>query len=447
MPREDSIWHKEITFRRKPKAERKPKDEPAAAASWAEELRERRAQAAEPVATAPAAADVALPPVSAPPSPQPAALARPERRPQPVTRDKRRAPREPRGRRHKTLVGLDVGAGGISAAHVVNGGTPRVLKIAREALPHGVVVGGEARRPDDLAAALRVFFRTHDLPRGPVRLGIANNRIGVRVLELSGIEDPKQLGNAVRFRAQEVLPIPLEEAVLDYRVLREDVGADGRRQHRVLLVVAHRQLVEGFASACRQAGLKLVGIDLEAFGLLRALTPPEAEFGAADDAALVVVSIGQDLSTLAVSDGRVCDFTRVLEWGGGVLDAAVARALGVAPDEAARIRDAAGLVDPQPADCFEPAREAMRGELQAFARDLVASLRFYQEQPGSLGIAEVVLTGAWAQLPGIDAELTALLGVVARVGDPVGRVRTARKLQREQVGPALAAAIGLGIDD
>jgi type IV pilus assembly protein PilM len=487
MAGEESIWKKEITFRRKPKEEkplaegeepsiwnrpialgRKPKEDPAAAA-WAAELRELRGQAAQIVAApveapAPAepaedepsaAAELAPPPVSAPVRAEPVGLAAPVARGEaPAAPAKRKARRQLGPRRAKALVGLDVGAAGIAAAHVVNGGTPRVLQVAHEPLPAGIVVGGEARRPDELAAALKEFFRTHKLPRGPVRLGVANNRIGIRVVELSGIEDRKQLGNAVRFRAQEVLPIPLEEAVLDYRVLDEETGPDGKRRHRVLLVVAHRQLVEGFASACRAAGLKLAGIDLEAFGLLRALTPPEGQFGRADDAALVVVSIGHDLSTLAVSDGAVCDFARVIEWGGGVFDAAVARALGVTPEHSAEIREAAGLVDgaralPEwlGAAHAAEAREAMRGELQSFARDLVASLRFYQEQPGSLGIAEIVLTGAYAHLHGIDAELANLIGVVVRVGDPVARVRTARKVARDQVRPALAAAIGLGIDD
>ena len=65
------------------------------------------------------------------------------------------------------------------------------------------------------------FFKQNKLPKRNIRLGIASNRVGVRVLDVPGVEDPELLGNAVRFRAQEVLPIPLSEAVLDYRVLRE----------------------------------------------------------------------------------------------------------------------------------------------------------------------------------------------------------------------------------
>ena len=174
-------------------------------------------------------------------------------------------------------------------------------------------------------AALKTFFRVNKLPRTCVRLGISNDRIGVRTFEITGIDDPRQLANAVRFRAQETLPIPLEEAVLDYRVLEDRVGNDGVRVHRVLLVVAHRELVERYVAACRKAGLKLIGIDLEAFALLRALNDPARP--PAEDAAVVCISIGHDRSTLAISNGRVCEFTRVLAWGGSVLDVALARVL------------------------------------------------------------------------------------------------------------------------
>src|SRR5581483_5962954 len=117
--------------------------------------------------------------------------------------------------------------------------------------------------------------RKHRLPRSGVRLGVASNRIGVRIFELSGIEDPRQLDNAIRFRAQETLPIPLDEAVLDYRILSESADGNGVVTRRVLLVVAHRELVERYVVACRKAGIKLSGVDLEPFALLRALASPE----------------------------------------------------------------------------------------------------------------------------------------------------------------------------
>ena len=114
----------------------------------------------------------------------------------------------------------------------MNNGHPELVQVAREPLEHGIVVGGELREPELLAEALKAFFRKHKLPRQGVRLGIANNRIGVRIFEIAGIADPKQLENAIRFRAQEALPIPIEEAVLDYHVLGERTDDEGQLVRR-----------------------------------------------------------------------------------------------------------------------------------------------------------------------------------------------------------------------
>ena len=177
-----------------------------------------------------------------------------------------------------------------------------------------------SRDPEALAVALKTFFQRHKLPKRGVRLGIANNRIGVRTFEVVGIDDPKQLANAIRFRAQEVLPIPLEEAVLDYQVLSSSVNEEGQKVSRVLLVVAYRELVDRYVYACKKAGLQIVGIDLEAFALLRAIAEPHDPVPGSERGALVAVSVGHDRSTFAVSDGRICEFTRVLEWGGWALN-------------------------------------------------------------------------------------------------------------------------------
>jgi type IV pilus assembly protein PilM len=240
--------------------------------------------------------------------------------------------------------------------------------------------------------------------------------------------------------------------VLDWQVLREEVNEEGVATRRVLLVVAYRELVDRYVLACKKAGLRLEGIDLEAFAVLRALSEPSAE-GDQPLGAQVVVNVGHDRSTFAVTDGRVCEFTRVLAWGGQNLNVAIARALDLTPSEAAPLKHAVSLTDSSvaledvTAETAAVVCDAVRAELQAFARELVSSLRFYQNQPGSLGIAELLLTGGTAELDGLSAELETLTGVSVRVGDPFHRVRLAKKLHEpDQVG-SLAVAIGLGIED
>ena len=355
-----------------------------------------------------------------------------------------------RSRRKSQIVGLKVGASHVAAAHVSANGQFELLQFAREPMERGVVVAGELRDPDALGLALKDFFRRNKLPVRAVRLGIGTNRIGVRRFEITGLQDASHLENAIRFRAQEVLPIPLEEAVLDYQVVGETTDEKGQKTYRVLLVVAYRDLIQRYVRACRAAGLKLVGIDLEAFALLRALGP--AANAARDDAAVVIVSIGHDRSTFVVADGATCEFARVLDWGGGALDVAIARTLDLAPSQAESLKHSLTLnttqerLEGHTQEQAVAVYEAIRKELQTFVRELVSSLHFYQNQPGSLGIGEITITGGTAQLPGLAAELQRLIGVSVRVGDPFVRLKSGKRVDSGSELGAVAVAIGLGIE-
>ncbi len=352
----------------------------------------------------------------------------------------------------KTVVGLKLGASRLNAACVSVNGSAEVVQLAGAPLPSGVIAGGEVREVEALAEALKEFFSRNKLPKRNVRIGLANNRVGVRTIDVGGIDDPKQLANAVRFRAQEALPIPIDEAVLDFQVLGESKAADGSVTRRVLLVVAYRDLVAAYADACRLAGLRLLGVDLEAFALLRALTPTFATQpgGGAERSALVAISIGSERSVLGVSDGFSCEYTRVLDWGGNSLTDALARSLELEPAEAERIKVELGLQGDRVPEGVGPeqavrAREALKAGLQGFGRELVSSLQFYQGQADSLGIRELVLAGGTAQLTGLAAELQQLVGVPVRVGDPLAGVSVGKKLKGSEPGPAFAVPIGLGM--
>jgi type IV pilus assembly protein PilM len=359
------------------------------------------------------------------------------------------APKKPALRNGKVerIVGLKIGGSQIAAACVANNGSAKLERIARMPLASGIVIAGELRDTDALADALRTFFDENELPRRGVRLGVASSRIGVRSIELPAIENEDQFLNAIRFRAQEALPIPLDQAVLDYRVLGEREAEGGQRLRRVLLVVAHRELIERYIEACRRAGITLSGIDLEAFALLRALAPPADR----EESAIVAVSIGHDRTTLAVSDGRVCEFSRVLAWGGGELNAGLGRALDMTPQEVETVKRSISLVDGSTPDGLTPEQAAsavdtIRHGIESLVRELVSSLTYYQSQPESLAIGEIILTGGGAKLAGLPEELERLLGVPVRVGDPLSRLEVTEPVDDSEIG-SLAIAVGLGIED
>jgi type IV pilus assembly protein PilM len=357
----------------------------------------------------------------------------------------------------RRVVGLKIGASQIAAAVVQQvDGRQELHGLARVPLEEGIVVDGDVKDKAALAHALKAFFNDADLPRKDIRIGLPSNRIGVRTFDIVGVDDEERFDNAVRFKAHEVLPVAVNESLLDYRVIDERASENGEPLRRVLLAVAPRDQVEPYLDACNEAGVRVAGVDLEALGLLRAFVEPRP-FAArtTDDTATVVASIGHESSTLLVSGGGTCEFTRVFDWGGGTLQDAIAQELEVHAAEAATIlrhlalsgasRPLASLDD----EARARALDAVRSRLTPFARELVSSLQFYQTQPDSLGIGEIVITGGTSHLIGLADSLHQMIGVNVRVGDPLQRVvvKTGIDPAVEATIGSLAVPIGLAIED
>ena len=102
-------------------------------------------------------------------------------------------------------------------------------------------------------------------------MDVASQRVAVRTLRLPLIEDHGELETAIRFQAQDHIPMPLEQAVLDWQVVGQATGANGERQIDVVAVAARRDTLSGLMKALTRAGLRPVGVDLSAFGMIRAL--------------------------------------------------------------------------------------------------------------------------------------------------------------------------------
>ena len=132
---------------------------------------------------------------------------------------------------------------------------------------------GEVADVDGLATTLKELFAQHKLPKN-VRVGLANQRIVMRTIDLPPMTDAKQLASVIRFQAQDHIPMPLDQAVLEHHSLGTVQTPDGERT-RVVLVAARRDMVARLVEALRRAGLRPQGVDLSAFAMVRALHRPD----------------------------------------------------------------------------------------------------------------------------------------------------------------------------
>ena len=336
------------------------------------------------------------------------------------------------------VVGLDLDPGHIAAAEVTVNGSVSLKRGAVAPLRPGILRDGEVADVSALADALKAFFAEHELPTR-VRLGIANQRIVVRTLDLPPLSDDKALTAAVKVQAPDHIPMPIDEAILDWQSLGTVTTPSGEDRSRVVVVAVRREMVEKLVGAAREAGLALEGIDLSAFGMVRALVDRKAT-----GASLYVSVAG--LTNVAVANASGCLFTRAAAGG---LDAIVhtlseRRALTV--EHSRQWLQHVGLHAPVEAidgdpDLVAAARAVLEEGVHQLADTVRNSLNFYRMQESAEHVQSGVVTGPAVAVPGLVEALSEQLrlpltpGVVAAQDEEadLGRLTVAAGLAVEDV--------------
>jgi type IV pilus assembly protein PilM len=294
-------------------------------------------------------------------------------------------------------VGLDIDGRYLAAAQVESG---RVVRGVSLELPAGLVADGEVVNRDGLAEALRNFVTEAGLPKS-VRLGVTNQQIVVRVVELPRIEDDKQRDAAVRFQAAEAIAMPLDEAVLDHQIAGFTEAPDGSPRMQVVLVAARRSMIEAVLDAAKAAGLKPEGVDLDAFALVRTLAVATGD--APEDSARVYCHLA-GVSNLAIAVGSTCYFTRPLS------------AVWDDEDAAARLAD-----------------------------EIRLSIDYYMTQAGAKPVGEVVLSGPGSSDEQLAESLGVHLGLPTTVAAPLGVLdRSALDASEDPHRLTVAAGLAMG---
>ena len=353
-------------------------------------------------------------------------------------------------------VGIDLEQNSLAGAQVK--GTSLTAVNVR-AMREGLVFEGEVLDSDSLAAELKAFWKESGFTGKRFSLGVANQKIVVRTMEFPMI-DAKELRAAIEFQAQEAIPIPLDDAVLDFQVLATIPSEDGGVRQKVLIVAAQRDMIRQFTDVAKKAGLTMDGIDLQAFALLRAVAPRVAfvDQGAgqgADGAALV--NIGSGITNLVVAVDGLPQFTRVINLGYETLVAALVTNRGVEAHEAEALRINVGLSgDDPPAGDYEDAtvaeiHEVLDVSAETFADEIRRSIDYYHSQENAGAISRVLLSGEGALTRNACGYLTQALHVTVELGNPLQHI-TENKTQwaepdLQAMSPRLAIALGLAIED
>jgi type IV pilus assembly protein PilM len=345
----------------------------------------------------------------------------------------------------RSRIGLDVGSTAVRAAEIVAGDPPALLRAAQVPLPAGAVESGEVRNPEAVAQAIRDLWQRGGIKAKQVTMGVANQRVVVREVTVPALP-AKELRQSLPFQVQDLIPIPVDDAVLDYDVL-DELEQEGAKMLRLLVVAAQRDMLNRLVECAQDAKLDPIGIDLVPFALIRAvgqdggLGLDEAEAGGE-----AIVDIGADVTNICVHERGVARFVRILPSAGRDVTTAVAGQLGISDDEAEAMKRGEAA---EGTSLNAPEGETIvRSRVSNLVDEIRSSLDFYRAQTPGADVTRVLVTGGGSKMPGLLDLLRERVGTTVEPGRAFGKVQVRLGMDdetRADAEPLLAVAVGLAL--
>lgn len=343
------------------------------------------------------------------------------------------------------VIGLDIGSTHVRATEVEFGsGGPSatsaatVVNFGEVVLPPGAVRECEVAEPETVASALRQLWVEAKFGTKDVVIGVGNQRVIVRDLDLPWL--PKsQIRSALPFQVQGMLPVAVEDTVLDYVPTATFAGEHGAMM-RGLLVAATKETVRANIAAVEKAGLKPVMVDLDALALARVMSRGDVQ-----GRTVGVVDIGARSTTIVIIAGGVPRLVRMLPTGGDDVTDAVASATSMSLADADRLKRELGVGYGASAE-LATAAESVLGVTTNLVESVRNTFVYYASSNPGAAAEMILLTGGGCQLPGLGQYLSSATRLPVALGQPLSTMT----VRAPRLSPAFAErqhslAVSLGL--
>jgi type IV pilus assembly protein PilM len=302
-----------------------------------------------------------------------------------------------------------------------------------------------------VASAIKHLWASTKFSTKKVVLGVANQKVIVRQVDLPWLPE-EELRQSLAFQAQDYIPIPVDQAILDFHPIADFMADSGSRMMRVLLVAAVRDMVLSAVDATTKAGLSVAQVDLTPFAVLRSAAQIDA-LGLASRAhseGEAVVDIGSKVTNIVVHQNGAPRFVRVLLMGGDNVTEAVAERMGVPVEQAEGVKQQMGLAStPGVPESDHPAARVVESTGAALVEEIRSSLDYYLAQPQSTPLSRIVVSGGGARLGGLLPRLALATRLPVTPASPLSSLKVGKTgLSSEQlsyVEPLVSVPVGLAM--
>jgi len=259
------------------------------------------------------------------------------------------------------------------------------------------------------------------------------------VLNLSNVSK-KDIASAIHWEAKKVIPLPLEDMILDWKEIESPVGSRNgadKNNIKVLLTGAPRVLVKKYIEIFKLAKINLLSLETETFSLIRSLL-------GSDKSTVMLVEIGASTTDVSVADAAIPILSRSIDVGGAAITKTISKNLSISQEQAEQFKYDMGVSEIGLKGGKAP--QVIIDSVAPIVNEIKYAINHFQGRDNRR-IDKIILSGGSALLPNLADYFTKVLDMNVIIGDPWARISYPADLKPllQEIGPRVGVAIGLAI--
>ncbi|RJR15194.1 type IV pilus assembly protein PilM [Candidatus Microgenomates bacterium] len=341
----------------------------------------------------------------------------------------------------KIIVGLDVGSQYVKYVQLEHLGKSgfRLASIGMTPVPAQGLSSESSVDHEAVAASIKKLFREGGVKNKEVAVALPETNVFTRIIQVPPLSE-RELASAIKWEAEQYIPLPLEEVNMDFSIVGEAKDKDGNKKLDILLVAAPKGVIERYNKILDMADLEAFAMETEIISATRALIPSVAE----RPQTVMIVNIGALTTDLSIVKSGVIAFTRSIPTGGTTFTRGLAQDFSFSMPQAEEYKKAYGLD-----------KEKLEGKVyntlyplyKMIAEEMKRAVMFFQSRYSQENVTSIILSGGTAKMPGLVSQITTDLGVETLIGNPWTHVTRDPKrfAKADEENASFIVAVGLAM--
>ena len=342
-------------------------------------------------------------------------------------------------RKAKNLVGLDIGSSAIKLVELkdAKGGGYRLVKSGLETLSPEAIVDGAIMDASLVVDTVNRLVSGQNVRNPDFGTSVSGHSVIVKKITLPAMS-PEELGESIRWEAEQYVPFDINDVNLDYVVLESGAGDT----MDVLLVAVKKDKIGDYTSVISQAGKNPLLVDVDSFALQNAY---EANYPIEAGRVVALVNVGASVTNVNILSGPHTVFWRDLSFGGNQYTDAIQKQLSLSFDHAESLKKGERAGDHSVGEILP----ILRSVTDDLAQELQKTFDFFQATTSTSKIDHILLSGGTSRVVNFDTQLKDRFGMPVEVMNPFRQIDiTGTSVSTEWLtenAPNLAVAVGLAI--